>query len=212
MTIFQNIIFSCKDSRIDTMIFIFLQAAYLYFCSLFGLMCFKTRLLSREKITSSLVARWWDCCCYMAGILPLYALQIHSTLYLHSTFNFFKACLRLSCLQFCGVGSMSFSTHLLQARTMSHREVKWWVGGGSTSPPAHAAFPSCVKLCGHRSSTGTNMSQTTPVWLLTTLWIESFRKMGLFWESLFMSPHVLSTLLFRPCRWASFHNDLPSSH
>ena len=39
-------------------------------------------------------------------------------------FNFFKACLRLSCLHLCGVGSMSFSTHFLQVRTMSHREVK----------------------------------------------------------------------------------------
>lgn len=119
-------------------------------------------LLSCERITSSLVAGRWDRCCYATGILPFYALQQQ-----HGTFNFFKACVRLSRLQLCGAGSMSFSAHLLQARTMSHREGKWWAEGSSTSLPAHAAFPSCVKFCGHGSSTGVNTSQATPVWSLT---------------------------------------------
>lgn len=44
------------------------------------------------------------------------------------------------------------------------------------------------------------------------VWAESCGKMNLSWGSLFMSSHVLSTLLFKRCRWASFHNDLISSH
>lgn len=130
---------------------------------------------------------------------------MYSTLYLHSTFNLFKACLHFLRLTLCGVRSVSFSAHFLQARTMSHREVKWWVKGSSASSLAHAALLSWVKLCGRANSNGANMSQATSVRLLTLLCGHRASGKWNWKESLFVSSRVLYTLSFEPFRWASFH-------
>lgn len=85
---------------------------------------------------SSLVARWHSLCCCLATVaLPLYA-QPPGTGYLasHSTFNFFKACLHLSCLQLCEVGSQALSRHLLQRRTMGPEKLNSAFNG-------HTVFP-----------------------------------------------------------------------
>lgn len=152
----------------------FFFLVYLFcFASSTPLFLLPVRSFVFSNASASLAACGWverNRHCYITAGLPFYTLhRIYSMLYSHSTFNF-KA--RLQFFMLATLWSRKcdfFSTHLLQARTMSHREVKWWVKSSHPSPPAHAASLSWVKISEHTSSPGANTRQVTPVWLLTPL-------------------------------------------